>query len=84
MAFDADDAIHGFAPDAMQVEVRIWRAQAWHGGAELRLCVRDYGPGMDAAQMRRAMHWLSTRVEEEHGSVSRRLDGEQHWKCVRQ
>eukprot|EP01050_Picozoa_sp_SAG11_P014456 SAG11_NODE_1785_length_4258_cov_5.997836_4_plen_51_part_00 len=29
----------------------------------LELCVQDAGDGMDAAQQRRALAWLSTKVE---------------------
>ena len=38
---------------------------------------------MDASQLAQASSWLRTQVEVEGGAVSRRLDGNEHWKYTR-
>jgi hypothetical protein len=63
--------------------------QAERGGAveeeqevagSLEIVLRDHGAGMSQGQCSRALSWLSTKVEEGEGGVSRRLDNNEHWK----
>ncbi len=50
----------------------------------IKIVMRDHGHGMTAAQCGRALSWLSTKVEQGEGGVSRRLDNNEHWKYTRE
>eukprot|EP01043_Picozoa_sp_COSAG02_P007229 COSAG02_NODE_214_length_28689_cov_34.895523_3_plen_416_part_00 len=50
----------------------------------IEIVMRDHGHGMTPAQCGRALSWLSTKVEQGEGGVSRRLDNNEHWKYTRE
>ncbi len=50
----------------------------------IQIVMRDHGHGMNPAQCGRALSWLSTKVEQGEGGVSRRLDNNEHWKYTRE
>ena len=66
------------------IEVGQGGGAAAQAARSISIVLRDHGHGMTPAQCGRALSWLSTKVEQGEGGVSRRLDNNEHWKYTRE